>query len=138
MMEPASGALISKILDCAAFAVVGASRDPNKYGHLVYKSLKQAGYTTYAVNPTADEIDGDPAYPSLDSIPGPIDCVVCVVPPMATEAAVRDAGRLRMPYMWMQTGAESEAAVNAAQAVGIRAVHSGPCIMVAIAARRKR
>ena len=39
------------------FAVVGASRDPGKYGHQVYKDLRAAGYTVYPVNPNVEEID---------------------------------------------------------------------------------
>jgi len=33
------------------FAVVGASRDPGKYGYKVYDDLKNAGYQVYPVNP---------------------------------------------------------------------------------------
>ena len=43
------------------FAVVGASRNPKKYGYQVYKDLKEAGYTVYPVNPNADEILGTDA-----------------------------------------------------------------------------
>jgi len=32
------------------FAVVGASRDPRKYGYQVYKDLKNAGYEVYPVS----------------------------------------------------------------------------------------
>jgi len=40
------------------FAVVGASRDPRKYGYQVYKDLK-CGYEVYPINPNAKEILGD-------------------------------------------------------------------------------
>jgi predicted CoA-binding protein len=36
------------------FAVVGANRDPEKYGHQIYKDLLNAGYRVYCVNPNAD------------------------------------------------------------------------------------
>ncbi|MDI6704562.1 MAG: CoA-binding protein, partial [bacterium] len=51
------------------FAVVGASRDPDKYGYQVYKDLKNAGYKVYPVNPNAEEILGNKCYPSLESLP---------------------------------------------------------------------
>ena len=41
------------------FAVVGVSKNPVKYGHQVYKGLKEAGYVVYALNPNIDEILGD-------------------------------------------------------------------------------
>ena len=43
--------LIKKFLDKKnVFAVVGASRDPKKYGYQMYKDLKEAGYEVYPVN----------------------------------------------------------------------------------------
>ena len=41
------------------FAVVGVSKNPSKYGHQVYKDLKEAGYVVYAVNQNIDKILGD-------------------------------------------------------------------------------
>jgi len=56
------------------FAVVGASRDPRKYGYQVYKDLKNAGYKVYAVNPNAQEILGDKCYQSLENLPCKTRC----------------------------------------------------------------
>lgn len=118
------------------FAVSGVSRDPNKYGYKVFKSLQNAarqyGYTVYAVNPNTDDVDGQPCYPSLDNIPEPIDCVVTVTPPDITEQTMRGAGRLKIPYAWMQPGSESTAAFNIARANSMQVVSGGPCIMVAL------
>jgi len=62
--------LIRSFLDKKnVFAVVGASRNPEKYGHRVYRDLKEAGYTVYPVNPNADEVLGDKCYPKLESLP---------------------------------------------------------------------
>lgn len=128
--------LIADILAQRRFAVVGASRDTEKYGYRVYKALKRAGYEAYAVNPNAETIDGDQVYPLLDTVPERPDCVVTVVPPEVTLEIAREAGRLRIPYMWMQPGSESLAAVNQARSAGLRIVHGGPCIMVAVATAR--
>ena len=46
-------------------AVVGASREPEKYGHRIYKDLKSGGYKVYPVNPNANEVLGDKCYASL-------------------------------------------------------------------------
>lgn len=135
-------ALVEEILDKRVFAVTGASRDTDKYGYKVYKSLKNAalsaGYKVYAVNPNADSVDGDPCYPSLDNVPDSIDCVVTVTPPFITEETVNTAGHLRVPYVWMQPGSESTPAFNAARANSMQIVSGGPCIMVALQTRRTR
>jgi predicted CoA-binding protein len=131
-------ALIEEILEKHRFAVTGVSRNPEKYGYKVYRTLKAAGYTVFAVNPNAEEIDGDPCYPSLDNIPVPIDCVVTVTPPEITERTIALAGHLRIPYVWMQPGSESTPAFNLARAFSMQIVSGGPCIMVAVAQRRVR
>lgn len=130
-------ALMEHILDQRRFAVTGVSREPEKFGYKVYQALKAVpGYIVYAVNPNADAIDGDDCYPSLDNIPGAIDCVVTVTPPEITEETMRTAGHLRVPYVWMQPGSESTPAFNIARSASLQIVSGGPCIMDAIAARR--
>ncbi len=129
-------ALIGHILDQRCFAVSGASRNPEKFGYKVYKTLKAAGYSVYPVNPNADSIDGDVCYPTLDNIPDTIDCVVTVTPPEVTEETIHTAGHLKIPYLWMQPGSESLAAFNLARANSMQIISGGPCIMVAVATRR--
>ena len=127
---------MADILNKKRFAVVGASRDTHKFGYKVYRFLKNAGYTAYAVNPNAETIDGDQVYPLLDNVPEPLDCVVTVVPPEVTFEIVRQTGQLRIPHMWMQPGSESDSAVIEARAQGIDVVYGGPCIMVEIQKRQ--
>ncbi|MBC7529463.1 MAG: CoA-binding protein [Chthonomonadaceae bacterium] len=133
-----SRALIEHILEQKSFAVCGVSRDHEKYGYKVYRSLRMAGYTVYGVNPNADAIDNDPCYPSLDNIPGQIDCIVMVTQPLVTEDILQVAGRLMVPFIWMQPGSESNAAYNLASSKGMQIISGGPCIMVAIKARRAK
>ena len=49
--------LLREFLEQPVWAVVGASRDPSRYGYRVLTSLRKAGYRAYAVNPTADDLD---------------------------------------------------------------------------------
>ncbi|MDE2127845.1 MAG: CoA-binding protein [Armatimonadetes bacterium] len=124
--------VMEQVLAQRRFAVAGASRDPDKPGHSVYTVLKAAGRTVYAVNPNAETIDGDSCYPSLDTLPGPVDCLVTVTQPEVTQSLLIDAGRLGIPYVWMQPGSDSLAALHYAQAFSMQVVAGGPCIMLAL------
>lgn len=115
-------------------AVVGASRDPDKYGHRVYRDLKEAGYKVYPVNPNAPEILGDKCYPSLESLPVKPDVVNLVVPPEVTERIVETCKKLGIMKVWMQPGSESEKAIRFCNENGIDVAH-GVCIMIE---RRKK
>jgi len=111
------------------FAVVGVSRNPEKYGHKVYKDLKEAGHTVYPVNPYLDELLGDRCYPSLSDLPCKPDVVDTVVPPELTEKIVRECEALGIDKVWMQPGSESELAIAFCKRNGIKVVH-GVCVMV--------
>lgn len=124
--------IIEQILKAPSFAVVGASRDHEKYGYLVYRSLKESDKTVYPINPRAGEIDGDRCYESLSSLPEKPEVVVFVVPPAVTERVVEECAELGIGLVWMQEGAESDEAVRKCHEAGIGVVSGGPCIMVAL------
>jgi hypothetical protein len=111
------------------FAVVGASRDPKKYGYQVYKDLKNAGYEVYAVNPNAEEILGDKSYPNLENLPIKPEVVDVVVPPKVTEEVVKACKGLGITMVWMQPGSESEKAIKFCEENSIDVVY-GVCVMV--------
>jgi predicted CoA-binding protein len=111
------------------FAVVGVSRDPEKYGHQVYTDLRNAGYRVYAINPNVNEVLGDKCYSSLEALPIKPDVVDVVVPPKATEDVVKTCKKLGIKKVWMQPGSESETAINFCRENGINIIH-GICVMV--------
>ncbi|RZN39267.1 MAG: CoA-binding protein [Methanophagales archaeon ANME-1-THS] len=111
------------------FAVVGVSSNPEKYGHLVYKDLKEAGYTVYPINPHIDEVLGDHCYHSLSELPERPDVVDTVVPPHVTEEIVEECKELGIARVWMQPGSESEKAIEFCRQNNIKVVHD-LCVMV--------
>ena len=93
--------------DDTTVAVVGATDDQAKYGSVIYRDLKSKGFEVFAVNPNRDTVDGDPAYPSLDSLPTDPTIVNIVVPPPATLGVLKKAKELGYRNVWVQPGAES-------------------------------
>ncbi|MGC8785414.1 MAG: CoA-binding protein [Armatimonadota bacterium] len=121
---------IRAFLNAHSLAVFGVSRDPEKYGYKVYKTLKEKGLRVFAINPRADDVDGDPVYPDLHALPETPEAIVTVVPPEVTKKVVADALAAGIRKIWMQPGSEHEEAVRQAQEAGATVVHGGPCIMV--------
>jgi predicted CoA-binding protein len=111
------------------FAVVGASRDPEKYGHQVYKDLRTAGYEVYPVNPKAEEILGDRCYADIGELPKRPDIVDFVVPPEIAERILETCSKLGVMRVWLQPGSESENAIRFCKDHGINVVH-GVCVMI--------
>lgn len=122
--------LIKAFLDKKnVFAVVGVSRNSEKYGHQVYRDLRYAGYSVYCVNPNVNEVLGDKCYPSLEALPIKPDVVDVVVPPKITEEVVRICKKIGIMKVWMQPGSESETAIRFCLENGIQVLH-GLCVMV--------
>lgn len=94
------------------FAVVGATRNRDKYGYQIFRILEDYGYKAYAVNPHYDSIEDARCFPTLSDLPEKPDVVVTVVPPGITEKIIDEAHRLGIPMVWMPPGAGSEAAVR--------------------------
>lgn len=95
--EAAAGFLANKRV-----AVTGVSRTPANHGaNVVYRRLRDRGYTVFAVNPNAPEVEGDRAFPNLASIPGGVDAVVLGTSPEHSEVAMREAVDLGIKWVWM-------------------------------------
>ena len=55
----------SEFLAHTRVAVTGVSRQANGHGgNIVYQRLRDRGYEVFAVNPNADEVEGDRCYPT--------------------------------------------------------------------------
>ena len=94
------------LADASTIAVVGLSRSFHKDSQFVARYLKNAGYTIVPVNPSADEILGEKAYPDLKSIPFPIDVVDVFLPPKIIGKAVDQTLELdpKPRAIWLQLG----------------------------------
>jgi len=111
------------------YAVVGASKNREKYGFKVLKDLKDAGFSVIPVNPHENSILGLRVYKSLSEIPRRVDVVITVVKPVVTKEIVKECKKLGIRRVWMQPGSEDEEAIAFCRNNGINVVFN-TCIMV--------
>ena len=73
-------------------AVIGASDDPTKYGNRVMQSIIDAGYEwpIYPVNPSVPEVLGKKSFPTMQSLPEPVELAFIVIPARLALGAVKD------------------------------------------------
>jgi predicted CoA-binding protein len=125
----------SEFLSHKRVAVTGVSRN-SKNGHgsnAVYKRLRDRGYEVFAVNPNADEVEGDRSYKSLSSIPGSVDAVVIGTRPERAEETMHECAELGIKRVWMHrgpgAGSVSPAATEYGRSQGITVIDGGcPCM----------
>ena len=110
-------------------AVVGSTDNPDKSGHAVYRDLKSKGYRLFPVNLKRATVDGDRAYPNLQSLPETPDIVNLVVPPEISLTVAQQCLRLGIENLWLQPGAESPEVLEYLQDNGFNYM-AGACIML--------
>jgi uncharacterized protein len=120
---------IQDFLAQKTLAIVGLSRDAHAMSTNVNKELKAKGYRMLPVNPNAESIGGEKCWPSLAALPEKVGGVLVFTAPAQSEKVVSDAAAQGIRRVWLQQGAQSEAALAVCRDKGLQVV-SGKCIMM--------
>ncbi|PKS07372.1 hypothetical protein jhhlp_005974 [Lomentospora prolificans] len=129
-----------------AFAVVGASSNPAKYGNIIFNWYHERNLPVTPINPTAGTITlasrAEPfsALPNISALPSPGETALSIVtPPAATLQVLHDAKKLGVPAVWLQPGSFNDEVLRFAQDdPAFKAVvagdggrgHEGWCVLV--------
>lgn len=90
-------------------ALVGASAEPGKVGHLLLENLSAGDQVEVVpVHPSASEMLGRVAYRSLVDVPVPIDLAVVVTPAAASIRVMEDCAASRIPAVIVLSGGFAE------------------------------
>jgi predicted CoA-binding protein len=68
-------------------------------------------------------------------LPVKAKAISVITPPAITERVVREAAAAGVTHLWMQPGAESEAAIHTAESLGMSVIAGGPCLLVVLGYR---
>jgi len=119
------------LVNSPVIAIVGRSSDHYYSSYDVGEYLIKQGYTVYNVNPTIDDVDGEPVYDTLKDVPEPIDIVDVFRRSEVLEDVVDKAIAVGAKTVWAQLGVENEdarlkalgAGLNYAENLCIRTEH---------------
>lgn len=93
--------MLEAFFDPKSVAVIGASTSPKKLGYAVLENLVNGGYAEvgkiFPINPKADEILGQKAYPTVLDVPDEIDLAVIVIPYPYVPAVLEECGKKKIP-----------------------------------------
>jgi uncharacterized protein len=126
----------AEFLASKRIAVTGVSRQPKSHGgNIVYQRLRERGYEVFAVNPNADEVESDPCYHDLKTIPGGVEAVVIATRPEIALGTMRECDELGITKVWMHrsfgAGSVSSEATEFGRAHGITVIDGGCPLMFA-------
>ena len=88
--QAAEARSVHNLLHPRSVAVIGASVEPGKVGHVAFANLLAAAFTgtVYPVNPEHRSVRGVRAYGSVLDIPDPVDLAVVAVPAEVVESVL--------------------------------------------------
>ena len=89
-------------------AVVGASRDRQKFGNKAVRAFRDAGHTVIPINPHESNVEGLPTYASVLDVPGPIDMATVYVQPDVALRLLDEFERKKIPEIWLNPGADDD------------------------------
>ncbi len=120
---------ISDFLALERIAVAGVSRKGDAPANAIYKKLRATGYRVFSLNPNAAEVEGDPCYPDLASLPEQVEGLVIATHPDQAPGLIlqcREAGvRLVWFHRSIGQGSFSEEAAAMARESGISVIEGG-------------
>ena len=126
---------IKIFLGSERFGVVGASTNREKFGNKVVRAYQQTNRNVIPVNPRADEIEGLTCVDSVSDLPDNVKSISVITPPKITEQVVEEAIEKGIKNIWIQPGAQSDAAVDNGLKNGLNVIADGTCVLVALGFR---
>lgn len=109
--------------EARSVAIVGASNNPSRASYFVGTYLVQSSdYRVYFVNPNAETILGQKAYPSLAALPEVPDIVDAFRKPSDIPAVLDETVAIGAPTVWVQLGIWNEEAAYDGERRGLTVV----------------
>lgn len=128
-------AKIAAFLAAPAFGVAGASKNRDKYGNKILRCYQMHNRKAVPINPVETEIEGVACVKSVSDLPPEVTALSVITPPQITDKVVDQAIARGVKLIWMQPGAQSAAAIAAAEAAGIDVIADGSCLLVVLGYR---
>jgi predicted CoA-binding protein len=120
---PDAKARLKILRQAKSIAIVGASPNPARSSYFVGTYLQQSSdYRIYFVNPNADTILGQKAYPNLASLPEVPDIVDVFRRGTDIPAVIDDVLAVGSPVIWIQLGIWNQDAAEYGESQGLTVV----------------
>ena len=91
-----------------SIALVGASKNPDKYGNKILKDLISKGYRVFPINKSEKEIEGLEVFKNVTDLKEIPSIINFVVPPNESRTVTNYLVRKGYDNFWYQPGAESD------------------------------
>ena len=113
-------------------AIIGASRDRDKFGNKAVRAFQQQGYEVYPVHPRERQIEGLAVYKSVRDLPVRPAMVSVYVLPSILKGMLPEIAAKGCDELWLNPGTGAKEIVEEARRLGLNVIEA--CSIVAIGA----
>ena len=113
-------------------AIIGASRDRDKFGNKAVRAFQQQGYEVYPVHPRERQIEGLAVYKSVRDVTVRPAMVSVYVLPSILKGMLPEIAAKGCDELWLNPGTGSKEIVEEARRLGLNVIEA--CSIVAIGA----
>jgi predicted CoA-binding protein len=115
--------LIDNFFKDKRIAIAGVSRNPKKFGYLVFKELKTKGFNVLPVNPNTDVLDGIKCYHKIEELPADTESLLILTPKSKTDEILRTAIDKGIKNIWVQQMSETQDTIMIAEEYQREIIH---------------
>lgn len=120
---------IHKFLETKQLALAGVSRQKQKFGNSLYKTLTKRGYSIFPVHPELLEYEGTKCFSHVSDLPAETDgLIICTAPDQAL-ILINEAVAHGIKQIWLQQGAENPELISSFNDKDINLI-TGKCILM--------
>lgn len=122
---------IDIFLNDKRIAIAGVSKDPRKFGNVMYRTIKEKGFTVIPINPKGGVIDDIICLDSVANLGGDTHNLLIVTHKRDTKKVLEEAIAKGIKNIWIQNGCESDGALKIAKDSDINLVSKACFLMYA-------
>ena len=111
-------------------AILGASKNPDRYSHRAFTMLREYGHTPLPVNPGFNELEGVPVFGKLLEVPQPVDTLTMYVGPEISTKLKDDILALKPQRVIFNPGSENRNLEADLREAGIQVIDACTLVML--------
>ena len=124
---------IAEFLAGRRIVVAGVSRSGSAAANAIFRKLRESGHEVVPVNPNASEVEGQPCYPDVRSVPGTVHGLMVATHPSVSAAVAREALERGVKHIWFHrsfgSGSVAPEAIQECRARGVEPIVGGCPLM---------
>ena len=111
-------------------AIIGASKDPRKFGNKAVRAFLKQGFTVYPVNPNEAEIEGIAVYRSIGEVPVRPAMISVYLPSAVLLKLLPEIAARGCDELWLNPGTESDEVLAEAERLKLNVIQA--CSIVGV------